>query len=189
MKKNHLLWFLVALCGLAFAVHAGEGSYKKTLKKWTRTDEVYKADDFHAVIIWSATILNDRMLSAQAEKYAKAYNVGVSERDEIFEKLEKKREGGTLFFVSFYSYDRKFNDLADKRAGWDLRLEAGDSTFRPLHIEKINKPTPLDLLYFPYFDQWSTGYYVRFPAEAGMQVFPWTLAVHGPKAHSTLVWK
>lgn len=164
-------------------------SYKKVYKKWTRSDSVYGLSDFHASILWSATPLNDQVIEAQAKKFAKAYEVPLKEEEEELERLKEKRGDKVLFFVSFYSYDRHFDDLENPGSKWDLRLEAGEMTYRPVRFEKFNRPNPLDKLYYPGLGPWSSGYYVWFPAEAGMRPYPWILSVHGPKAHSKLKWK
>ncbi|MBI4412524.1 MAG: hypothetical protein HY541_08580 [Deltaproteobacteria bacterium] len=174
---------------------SGGPSYKKTLKKWTHSDTVYRARDFHAEILLSATWLNDAVLNAQAAKYAQVYDVSDSEQDEFLGQLVKKRDDAVLFFVSFYHYDRHFDDLTDPQAKWDIRLEAGGGAtgggrdFRPLRMEKVNRPTPLERLFYPYLDSWSRGYYVWFPREASNYSSPHTLSVHGPFASSELVWK
>lgn len=164
-------------------------SYKRVYKKWTRSDSVFGLSDFHASILWSATLLNDQVIEAQAKKFAKAYEVPLNEKEEELKRLKEKRGDEVLFFVSFYSHDRHFNDLTNKRAKWDLRFEAGEVTYRPVRLEKFTRPNPLDKLYYPSLGPWSHGYYVWFPAEAGMRPHPWVLSVHGPKTRSKLKWK
>lgn len=163
-------------------------SYKKVLKKWTRSDKVFKTKDFQAAIIWNATLLNDKVFNSQANKYEEVYEKSSSEREEYYNSLIEKREGSILFFVSFYSDDRKFDDLKNPRAKWDLRLKAGGATFEPLRIEKIRKINPLQQLFYPYMTEWSTGYFVWFPQDASRYSLPYTLSVRGPFASSQLVW-
>lgn len=180
---------VLILCLVSLNAPAASPSYKKVLKKWTHSDTVYRARDFHAEILWSATWLNDAMLDAQAAKYAKVYDVSDSEEEEFLNGLVQKRDDSLFFFVSFYNYDRHFDDLADPRASWDIRLQAGGREFRPERMEKVNRPTPLERLFYPYLNSWSRGYYVWFPAAAGHYSPPYTLSLRGPFAVSELVWK
>lgn len=189
MLRIILLTIIISL----ISVHAAQGStdtYKKSLKKWTRGDQVYRAEDLQAIVQWNATLLDDSMLQAQATHYAKAYEISEAEKKQKLEERKKKKGNEVLVFVSFYSGDRHFDDLTDERAKWDLRLMAGGVTFRPTRIEKISKrPTPLDVFYFPYLNEWSRGYYVWFSPEALFYPRPWILSVHGPNAKSELTWK
>lgn len=134
-------------------------------------------------------MLNDRILNAQALKYGELYDLSDSEQEDFLNELTRKQDGAVFFFVAFYNYDRHFDDLANPRAKWDLRLQAGGRDFAPLRLEKVNRPNPLERLFYPYLDSWSRGYYVWFPAEAANDEAPYTLSVHGPFAASKLVWK
>lgn len=160
-------------------------NYKKNLKKWTRSDRVYKSEDLKASIYWTATLLNNQMIHAQAQRYAEAYESSEADKQKSYQELMAKKNGQTLFFVSFYSGNKKFSDLLNPRAGWELRLESGGHTYKSVRIEKIGKTKPVDRMYFPYITPWSVGYYVWFPAAAESL----TLSVYGPDSHSTLVWK
>lgn len=163
--------------------------YSKILKKWTRTDKVFRTEDLQAEIIWTATFLNDRVLGAQANAYQETYKVNDVDRDKFLEERKAKQDHQLLFFVSFYAGEKKLKDLKDDSSGWDLRLEAGGRYFRPTHIEKIGKAKPMDIFLFPYLDQWSQGYYVTFSPEAALYTKPWVLSIHGTTARSKLLWK
>lgn len=162
-------------------------SYKKVLKEWTRNHTVYQSQDFHASILWHATLLNDEMIEAMASYYQKTYNISDEECAEVEDDFKRKQEGNLLFFVSFYTFDHSFADIQNPRAHWDLRLNVGNNSYKPLRIEKTSKLTPLLQLYFPYLDQWSKGYYVWFSSKNKSE--PLELSIHGPEAHSKLEWK
>lgn len=186
---NHRYLVLITLFLLPMTVFAGDGSYKKTLKKWTRSGECYRYQDLHAAIIWNATLLTDEMILAQTKKYAKTYDLKSAGKAAFLESLRQKRKGGTLFFVSFYSYDRRFSDLKNPEASWDLRLETGESQIKPTHMDPIGRITPLDILLYPYVNVWSRGYYVWFPISIENLSFPVILSVYGPQASSSLTWE
>lgn len=184
MKK---IFFLVVL--LLAAPHVQAASYKSTLKEWTRSAVKYRSQDLIAILQMKATLLNDTMLRAQAAKNAKTYDLIPEDREGVLTDLEQKRGDAVLFFISFYSSDRKYDDLANPRCGWDLRLENKEGIFHPERIEKVNKLSPLEIMYYPYLNPWSKGYFVWFPAEAASSSTPWVLSVHGTSAHADLTWK
>ena len=178
---------LISLIGLMFLIqetHAA--SYYGTIKKELRKGSQYSTDNFHASLIWSVLPLTDKILRAQAKKYQKVYGVSEAERMEFYESLLKKKDSKTLFFISFYSYNQKFNDLTSKPAHWDLRLKKAGKEQKPQRIEKNANPTPFDRVFYPQLDYWAAGYFVWFDGDLDS---PYSLILHGPEAHSTLEWK
>lgn len=189
MIRSFIITALLVCLSFSSAL-AGSSDYKKILKKWTRSDEVYRAENLKMTIQWHATLLVDSVLSSQAAHYAKVYQISEAEKNQKLAQLKKRKGKEFLAFVSFYSGEQPFDDLTDEKAKWDLRLSAGGVTFRPTRIEKISKrPTPLDTFYFPYLHNWSRGYYVWFSPEVQFYTKPWVLSVHGPKSKSELIWK
>ncbi len=179
--------FLLLLILFPLAAQAAP-SYKKVLKKWTKSDRVYKLSDFHAVVDWSVTYLDEEMIEAQARNHSKVYKLDSSESDQLLWSLQEKEGGQTKFFVSFYTPNRKFSDLKKETAHWDVRLKADGRTFRPTKIEKTTQ-TPLQEMYYPYIlKPWATTYELYFDSTVKSLPKPWTLGVYGPEGHSELVW-
>lgn len=179
---------LIGFIGLiAFNVHAR--TYHHSIKKDVRHGKQFSADNFSATLIWSAIPVDDELLKKQANEYQKVYRVSDEERDDFYKKLLTKNSKGaqSLFFVSFYSHNRKFADLTNKQAHWDVRLKYGDRELRPNKIEKLNNPTPFDRLFYPQLDEFSEGYWLWFDTP-DLQV-PYALTIYGPEAASTLEWK
>lgn len=185
---NRFLLIVLAVC---MALHSSpveaKDRYKKALDKYTRSSEVYWKDNLHAAIMWTATLLETPMLDAMAKKYSEVYEAPSIQSEQLAE-LQNFTAGETLFYVSFYYGNRFFADLLNPRARWEVTLRTKSNVYKPVRLEKTKKPTPLDHLYFPYINQWATGYYIGFPAEA-MNERPFTLEVHGPQAHTELLWE
>lgn len=187
MKPHFFAKYLVlaVVAGiLSFSSLSFAASYKSTLRKWTRSDRVYKSEDLNATLLWTATLLSPEMVAAQKGEFARVYDT-----QDISSMPLRSDEDGILFYISFYSEDSRHDDLSQKGNAWQLRLKAGDEDFAPIRVEKVDKPAPLDRLFYPYMEIWSRGYYVWFPREARHQSKPWTLSVHGPFSHSKLIWK
>lgn len=188
MSKKSLFISLIILLLIPAVGSAKFSSYKKVLKKWSRSDKVFRSQDLQAIIIWNATLLNDQMLSSQADQFEKIYDSSQAERNVYYQKLLQKRDDSIFFFVSFYSDSRKFGDLKNPRSKWNVTLEAGGQTFEPLRIEKVKSPNPLQQKFFPYLSPWAIGYYIWFPLAAGNYSLPYSLSVHGPFGASSLSW-
>lgn len=185
-----ILVFVMTLC-CAFAQHAQakkDKDYEKALKQWNRHDEVYRSSDLAATILWDATWLNPEMLDAQASLFARRYNLSASEESAKRLELESKNRGYAVFFISFFTQDRKFNDLANPAHGWQMTLESGGKKYKPLYIEKIKRPVPEDLLYYPHITHWSVGYRVSFPPEAIQGGQPISLDLRNSVYHSKATW-
>ncbi len=188
MKIRWLL-FLCCLLVVSWPGQASDRSYKKNLKKWSRNGTVYSLKDFRAHILWDVTFLSNSMLKSQADLYARKYELSPVEREDFLNSLYQKRGDEALFFISFYSYDPHFNDIMNQRADWDLRLEIGGEMIRPVRIEKIKRPTPLNQLFYPYLTPWSRGYFVWFPVTTDHLENGFLISLHNPKAFSKLEWR
>ena len=187
-KKHYLncgLFFLF----LALSLNVQAASYKSILKKITRKDQVYQKQDLKANIIWNVSPLTDELIAAQTNRYAKAYDPQPAEKAKFQSDLLAKRGGESLFFVSFYSGDRKYGDLSNPKAKWELRFESQGEALAPSRIEKINSPNPVELMLYPYLTPWSRGYYVWFPIDSSRLTSPFLVSLHGATASSTLDWK
>lgn len=179
---------LISLISLiVFSAHAS--NYYHNIKKDLREGKQFSIDSFSATIIWSALPVTKELLAGQANEYQKVYQVSNEERDVFYKNLLSKnsKENQSLFFISFYSNNRKFSDLTNKQAHWDVRLKQGEKELRANKIEKLTNPTPFDRLFYPQLDDFSEGYWIWFDvADLNM---PYSLTVYGPEAVSTLEWK
>lgn len=183
MKK--FILFLLPLVFLSYSLDAKE-NYRKVQKKLTRSDQVYRLKDLNAVILWNATYLSDELLNSQTEWLAQRYNLSQAEKENKLDELNSQKDEMGYFFVSFFSDQKKYSDLANPRDGWDLRLEIGDKRYKPVRIQKVKKPSPLETKLYPYINPWSENYYVWFPVSPSK---PFQLAVYGPRGKSHLLWK
>lgn len=182
------VFFICFLLIISLPAQAGDRSYKKNLKKWTRSGTVYSLKDFRAEIVWDASFLSHSLLKSQADLYARTYEIPTPERENFLNSLYQKRGDEALFFISFYSYNPHYNDIANQRGDWDLRLEVGGEMIRPSRIDKIKRPTPLDRVFYPYLTPWSRGYFVWFPVNPDSLDSSFQLTIHNPRASSRLVW-
>lgn len=190
IKQYSVLSFVLFLNFFLFATpsFAKRVSYKKALKQHTESQEIYQREDFHASLSWHATWLKPAFLEAMSYEHAKIYNLNSNERITYLKDLQREYADFDVFFVSFYSYDRKESDLASLRTVWKLRLEGeGDQYYSPAKFEKVAKPNTYLKRMFPYINTWSNHYYVFFPKSGfGKSA---KLSVRGPTGKGHLTWK
>ena len=187
MKKIIPILVLLGICLILPPAEAAS-PYKKTLKKWTRTDTTYRTSDLQEIVGLRATLLTDEMIEAQGRLHAKVYRLGAADELAVKEGIKAKRGSGTLFFVSFYGGERRFADLTNPKAGWDLRLTVGSHTYLPEKITPISFPhTPVDLMNYPYLDVWDRGYFILFPV-SWKNPADFKMAVYGPQGGAELEW-
>lgn len=173
-----------------FLMGFSSSQYKKTYKTWTRSDEVYQREDFHASFKWHATRLSPEFIQSWAEEYAHIYDLNQDQQVAYSQDLDNKYSGQNVFFVVFYSYNNRESDLAKKDSIWQLSLKSQSEKLSPVKIEKLSKPNSFDKRIFKDLDTWSTGYFVYFPKfQSETQGYPITLSIHGPTGHGDLSWK
>ncbi|EKD41262.1 MAG: hypothetical protein ACD_73C00787G0002 [uncultured bacterium] len=182
-------FLLVALILSSFSSFAGvKSDYKKILKKWSRHDEVYAHYDLKAAIIWDATFLSEEMLEAQADLYARQYDLDDSQKLKEWENLRSSREGKTVFFVSFFNSSKKLDDLSNPKHGWLIRLKSRGNVFEPVLIERLKRYSPEAQLFYPYILPWSVTYRVSFPPNAIVSGQKFELDVRNQLSDSHLIW-
>jgi len=198
--KFFVCWQAFAVCiGLlltpSFEVFAKTSAhYKKQLQRFSRDDEIYQREDFHASLKWHATVLTDEFLQSWADENARIYDSDLSQKKSFLFDLRKKYQDYDVFFVSFYSYSFRESDLANPKSVWHLSLQTSQGQFlEPVRIEKLTKPTSYDQHIFPYIDIWSQCYFVFFP-KGSFDAFiagsdDLTLKIAGPTGKGLLVWK
>lgn len=189
-KRVSLLLVAFLLCfTVSLLVEAsGKSAYRKVLKKYTRSDELYQNVGLYASISWHATLLCPDYLAAQAREASRIYHYDPVRQDAFLDAELSRVAGRTAFFLSFYAFDRKFADLSKKGSDWQLRLVVGGHEYDPEKIERIDKPTMLQKWFYPYINLWSHHYIVTFPPSAGVQTTGIAMEVRGPFGHGILKW-
>lgn len=189
------VWFLSALLVLASgqahaksARHKEDKTYTKILKKWTQSDEVYQREDFYASLKWFATLQNAAMINARVDLLSHIYEYDFAKSEALRAQEHKKFDDVIAFYVSFYAYDYKTDDLARDKNDWKLFLEVDEQKVVPLRIEKVSRVSPVEQSLYPYSNAWAQHYYVYFP-KPKISYSSIRLSVFGPAGKSSLVWQ
>lgn len=191
-NRQTVFWIVLILCILPILQpsHAWfkKNPYTKEVKGHTRTDELYQRSDFYASISWTATLLDETFLQVITDEVGRIYDYRPAEKNSYYQDNLKRYEEGTVFFLSFYAYEKNVVDLTQKYPTWKIRLEVDGKRYDPIRVQKIGKPDVLTALLFPYVKPWANHYYLYFPKLNLGESHGVTLTVDGPNAHGKLVW-
>jgi len=135
--------------------------YQEVLKTWTRTTKIYDAFDSKAFL--TATFHAPEFRRVFAVAFPDIYGHGgeVTRRELV--DLTEDVEQYLNFFVSIYTADSKWNDLAKSDSIWRLSLTGGiDISVAPVEVVPVKIDENLRAVY-PYIGRFDKAYIVRFP--------------------------
>jgi hypothetical protein len=138
-----------------------EGDYGQTLKKWTRTVALYAGLETRAFV--RVVYLSPQFVTAQAQMVSK---MRAELPDQAAETLAKMREDfrQPTFFAIAYMPDRTANDWNEPASVWRIALNLGTGERAPNQIQRFERPFNAEMrALYPYLDEYSTAYLLRFP--------------------------
>lgn len=164
-----------------------EKEYAKVLDHSTR--RIQKYSGLYNTVEMAATYLRPEMMQAQLEQSARLY-----QWDKARFSLEKNRrdelmKNETEFFLSFYTPDKKNDDLHKNNTQWRVYLDA-DGRRWEAKVTKIKLQLAEVQGLYPYHNRFSTAYSLTFPVSVGtLSLKPVKLVVTGPVDIATLEWQ
>ena len=139
------------------------GSYVKVLKQWTRSKKVYEPS-FSTIMVVTATYESEAFRAAYLAEKTRAEALPVDQTALLGQSSREELSSQAVFFVSLYTPKYKWNNLHKPNSSWRLWLvDSKERQVAPLKIEKMSKLQLADTKYYPYTDEWSSYYRVRFP--------------------------
>jgi hypothetical protein len=161
---------IVGLCGCTPQVRPGvlhgpsrvlqPSDYKVVLKTWTRSAKIYQGLDSQMFV--TATFHSPEFRRVFALAFPEIYGHGGNITRRELVDLTHDIEQYLTFFVSAYTADRKWNDLAKPDSIWRLSLEGEDGvSVSPTEIIPVKIDANLQAVY-PYIDRFDKAYLVRF---------------------------
>lgn len=140
-----------------------ESEYQRTITENTRQKQIYSG--LYNTMDLTATILNSKVTTAQTDQMARLYiwdaNKYTQEKVKADEKITKETE----FFVSFFTPERKHDDLHKNQTLWKIFLDAGGKRYEG-KVKKIKLLTEEIQGIYSYHNRFSTPYSVVFPIAA-----------------------
>ena len=134
--------------------------YDMVLKTWTRSAKIYQGLDSKMFV--TATFHSPEFRRVFALAFPEIYGHGGNITRRELVDLTHDIEQYLTFFVSAYTADRKWNDLAKPDSIWRLSLEGDDDvSVSPTEIIPVKIDANLKAVY-PYIGRFDKAYLVRF---------------------------
>lgn len=191
MKKILLLLlpFIVLSCVTRLPTPEGikdisTSDYEEFVDTKTQKQEVY--DGLYNKLTVQATRLDGEMSENLVAYQAKLLQSSLATYKDEKAKVIGKHSSSTEFFVSFYTPERKHDDLAFSKTSWKVYLDVGGQRYEG-KVTKI-KGLTLDIeALYPHHNRWSSPYMVEFPVSTpSTDGKPVTLTLTGPLATTQL---
>lgn len=193
-KKISILIGLALLTSVSYRAMADSSAshYKKSLKQYTRHDNVYEWDNMEARVIWNATYLSDDFRAARRKRLAELYEWSAKEQkqQELRDREELKKYDA--FILTIYSGSSKWSEIGKDSGKWKIVLKLNDNT--PVENSKFERlpATEVERGLYPQLDKWSQIYLIQFPKslpDSLRQGESFRLKMTGIPAKSELIWK
>ena len=170
--------------------------YRTVLKRWTRDEVPIAAGAVNDLLLATATYESWDFRWAYTIRYAEDFRLSVAERQQMLEKELAETTVEHHFYVAVHAPQTKWADLTAEPPAWVVRLvdDTGNET-EPEAIERIRKPSAVELTYFPYTSPWRTAHRIRFPAmvDGRRTISPeahwFGLRFSGPTGYQQVVWE
>ncbi len=138
--------------------------YEHILELWTRDTNLYILDGMDNVLSVTSTYHSWEFRWGYAVRYSDDHRHSPEERAELrqteFENYRKFHE----FTIATASGNRKWAEFGNEQSIWRVTLsnDRGDEV-HPIEIEEIPKPSPAQMMYFPYINVFRNAYKTTFP--------------------------
>lgn len=185
----------LASCAATKAAKPAGSGYTSVLQRWTREGKVYA--DFETNLLISATFKSKQFRESYIEEYSLVYMLNGEKLKKLVKGENEALNNYHEFFVSIHTPLREWSDLERKESIWAVYLinDAGDRV-SPLEIKKVKERGPTVKSFYPYLDDWSVAYTIKFPLNLvdGRQLITAdtkyvALIITGPSGKGELTWK
>ena len=158
-----LLFLLPLFALLACTTHPhseGRDEYIEKIESKSAGDKQFSG--LYHNFEFRSTVLTRDISKAIHNRMDQFYEWDEQEEQKKWNERENDLEKKTILWLSFFTPERKNDNLANKKSIWKVYLEANGQRFegRPY---KANKNLDEAVALFPYHSRWTTAYYVDFP--------------------------
>jgi hypothetical protein len=140
-----------------------ESDYQATVDKWT--DYIEEYNGLNNTVSIKATLLNPEMATAQLDQNARIFQWDHNTFDTEKKKLENNLNQQTEVFVSFFSPERKWDDLHKSKTLWKVFLDVNGQRFEGKATKIKLLPREIQSLYH-YHTSFASPYIISFPVSA-----------------------
>lgn len=126
----------------------------------TRSSQLYSG--FHQAFEATITSLDRETTQAILEQQSRFHAWDNQTLQLETQKANDKRITESRFFLRFYSPESDYDDLHKPNSIWKIYLVLNGQKYAGKVTKDFSKFVEIQTIY-PYFDRFSTGYYVTFP--------------------------
>lgn len=140
-----------------------EDGYGAVIDKWSDRIESYSG--LNNTITVMATVLNSEVMTAQLEHNARLFQWDQNKMNQERLLVEQKAAKQAEVFVSFYSPERKWDDLSKSKTLWKVFLDVNGQRHEG-QATKIKLLTREIQSLYPYHTLYGTPYSIVFPLDS-----------------------
>lgn len=178
MKLFLFLLFPLILSCTTHPHSDGRDEYVRTIEKASAGDKQFAGlyDNFE----FKATILKRSIARTIHNRMDTYYEWDDETSAENWKKQEEEMRNQSKIWLSFFTPERKNDNLANKKTIWKIYLHAGGRRYEG-HVQKANTNFSEAVALIPYHSRWATAYYVNFPVPTdAIENTPLKLVITGP---------
>jgi hypothetical protein len=189
MKKILLMMLVLSSCATSSTTNSGltvmsESEYESVIDRFTDRKENYTG--LYNTLQIGGTLENSRVMAAELDQNARLYQWDQSKFNTEHNAAEEKLSKETSVFISFFTPEKKEDDLNKSTSMWKIFLDANGRRFEGKAVKIKLQPVEVKSL-FEYHNRFSTPYRVTFPIGIRLiEGYPSKLTVTGPVGSATL---
>lgn len=159
---------LTAACATTTTNNAGvsvlsKNAYENLVDRWS--DRIEDYNGLNNTVTLQATLLNPEVARGQLDQNARLYQWDQVQYDNEKKNLENRQTTETQVFVSFYSPERKWDDLYKSKTLWKIFLDANGQRYEG-KATKVKLLIPEIQSLYHYHTSFATPYIITFPVGA-----------------------
>ncbi|MBC7741804.1 MAG: hypothetical protein H7061_06390 [Bdellovibrionaceae bacterium] len=139
--------------------------YESAIAAKTKKVEIY--DGFYNQITVQGTRLDSSLTESQLSHNARLFQWDLTKYNDEKNKAISKHASNSEFFISFYTPERKHNDLSKIKTMWKMFLDVDGQRYEGKAVKVRMTLSELQVAY-PYHNRWSTPYIVTFPVATAL---------------------
>ncbi len=164
-----------------------DSDYENIIEKFT--DKATEYDGLHNTLEVNATILNTEVSQAISKRKATTLNWNKEQFDKDYTDRFLINSKNSEFFVSFYTPERKNNDLTRSETLWKVILTAGGNRYEG-KVSKYSFLVSEIQNIFPFHTHWNNAYIITFNVPISeIEFHESSLTISGPLASQVLKFK
>ena len=159
--------------------------YMNVIDEFTDRHQVFSG--LENTVDLHGTIINSKVALSQLGYKAKIYFWEKEKYDQELKKVETDLKKQVQVFVSFYSPERRHNELIKSKDLWKIFLDVNGKRYESLKPVKIKQLVSEIQGMYHYHTRFSTPYILTFPVSSyEIEKFPSKLTVTGPVASASI---